>query len=81
MEDENIYIVVGYRNSVSQIYPELRLYGFYKTAGEAKERIFAMSGVKMEEQNIVHGKYTLWINKVMYGEANRLPNSGANEQI
>jgi hypothetical protein len=76
-----VYLVVGYRDCyLTTRYPEMKMYGLYKTKEEARERIHILTGIM--GKNIANGNWKrCWINRVHFGDFERLPNSGAFDKL
>ena len=75
-QSNNAFLVVGYRNSSSSTYKELKLYGLYTSTESAMQRITNLTGNYNEKFTEGRG-YVVWINAVRFGDFERLPNAGA----
>ena len=79
MDDDDLFLVVGYHNNYSSVYKELLIYGAYKNLKEASERIESITGSKYNKtNNITNGRqYCLWVNNIHFGDLKISPNAGA----
>lgn len=78
---QNIYMVVGYKDTCASTYKELKIYGIYFDKNRAKQRIQHIT-LKWPSCNIVNGNnYCCWINKMSCGDTERVPNAGAYELL
>ena len=76
-----VYLVVGYRDTyLLSGYPELKMYGLYKTKQDARARINTITG-KTEQNMSIGNKMRCWINTIHFGDFQKTPNSGAFDKI
>ena len=76
-----LYMVVGYHDIPSSTYKETRIFGTYTSLLEANRRVMEVTGDE-SMTNFRSGKnFSCWINKVPFGDCNRLPNAGAYDVL